>query len=548
MDYVAERDQEQLAQLDAEITRFIHRHKQHSPGLRKTIILFPGGMGSNLKWARTPHGVTPYFYDRIWLDCPIVTGGAHRLKMDGDADADGHFVIADGCVSFMVPFIMDLRPYDSFLDWCEDNEFDCFVFGWDWRRAPGKIAALFLNRFVPRFRQRVQAECGVDPFDDVTLLAHSFGGMVLKLILNHGGAVVDQIERAITVGTPFYGHAGHLHRYFKGEPDLDSISSDYDKRNLTQLISSMRGPYTLLYLDGATYQRDKAALAQDAAFPMLRYPLKDEATGAAADPYNPGTQGNKVRYPRDWGFVGAELNSARNTYQQVAQPLSSVTNVKFHNIRAVQRENGANAFATIHEQTWKWIDRHFDPLNDATPIEDETVCPGDGVIPAWSARLVSTPPDNVHTIFGEIDDGFEHMELMSCESIQDQIFAIMQQTVRRSAPMVTRKRIAPKPELASREELDAFLAEVKAAQALLPPSDERPHSAIFASAAKRGRTELGRLMRRAFVDLPKSLSQKLGKPPTERSGEPLDDPYAGEKPKSKPAVPRAQRKPKDKPK
>jgi pimeloyl-ACP methyl ester carboxylesterase len=547
MGYVADRDLEQLARLDAEISNFIYRYKQHSPsGPRKTIILFPGGMGSSLKWASTPYGATPYSYDTVWLDCSITAGAGHLLKMNGEEDDDGHFVIADGCVSFSIPF-NDLKPYDGFLRWCEDNEFDWFAFGWDWRRRPEAVAAFFLNRFVPKFRQRVQAECGVDPFDDVTLLGHSFGGMLIKLILNHGGAVIDQIERAITVGTPFYGHAGHLHRYFKGEPLLDGIW-DYDKRNLTQLISSMRGPYTLLYLDEATYQRDKAALAQDTAFPMLRYPLKDDATGAVADPYNPGTLGNKVRYPRDWGFVGAELNSARNTYQQVARPLSPVTNVKFHNIRAVQRHNGANAFATVHEQRWKWIDRDFDPLADETPIVDKTMCPGDGVIPAWSARLVSTPPDNVHTLFGEIDDDFEHMELMSCESVQEQIFTIMQQTARRSAPMVTRKRIAPKPELASREELDAFLAEVKAAQALLPPGDERRHSAIFASAAKRDRAELGRLMRRAFVDLPKSLSQKLGKPPTERSGEPLDDPYAKEKPKSKPAAPRVQRKPKDKPK
>lgn len=542
MDYVVDRDREQLAQLDAEITRFINRHKQHSPGSRKTIILFPGGMGSNLKWARTPHGATPYFYDRIWLDCPIMTGGAHRLKMNGDVDIDRQFVIADGCVRFKVPFIVDLRPYESFLEWCEDNEFDCFVYGWDWRRAPGKIASFFLNSFVPKFRQRVQLECGVDPFDDVTLLGHSFGGMVIKLILNHGGAVVDQIERAITVGTPFYGHAGHLHRYFTGEPQLENISLSYDKRNLTQLISSMRGPYTLLYLDEATYQRDKAALSQDAAFPLLRQPLRDRATDTPVDPYNPGTQGNKVRYPRDWGFVRNELNPARTTYQQVAQPLSAVTNEKFHNIRAVQRKNGANAFATIHEQTWKWIDRDFDPLNDATPITDKTICPGDGVIPAWSARLVSTPPENVHTVFGEIDDGFEHMELLSCESVLDKIFALMQRTVARTVPMA-RKRAAPRPEIASREELDSFLAEVRQEQSRLPHDDETQHSAVFTIAAKRKVSELRSLMRRAFIDLPKSASQKLGNMPTERSGEPLEDPYAGEKPK-----PAAPRKPKNKPK
>ncbi|RDJ21857.1 hypothetical protein DWF00_26330 [Bosea caraganae] len=546
MGYLEDRDLEQMASFDAEISQFISRHQQNpSTGRRKTIILFPGGMGSSLKWARTPHGVTPYSYDTVWLGCSIMSGAGHLLKMNGDEDDAGHFVIADGCVSFSVPFVVDLEPYDDFLRWCGQNGFDYFVFAWDWRRRPEAVAAFFLNTFVPKFRCRVQEACGVDPFDDVTLLGHSFGGMAIKLILNHGGAIVDKVDRAITVGTPFYGHAGHIHRYFKGEPQLDALPG-YDKRDLTQLISSMRGPYTLLYLDEATYQRDKTALAQDAAFPMLRYPLRDATTNAVADPYNPGTSGLKRRYPRDWGFVSAELSHARDTYQQVAKPLSPLTNMKLHHIRAVQQRNGTNAYDTIHEQSWAWIDRDFDPESDETPIEDKTVCQGDGVIPAWSARLVSALPENVHTVFGDMDDGFEHSDLMSDEGIQDEIFAIIHQTTRRSASMTTKKRSTPKPKLASREELAAFLDEIRTERSLLAANDEKQRLAGFSALARHSPDELSRLLRRAFADLPKSLSQKLGKPPTKRSGEPLHDPDAPpprtrEKPK-----PRGPRKPKGK--
>lgn len=424
MGYVADRDLEQLTQFDAQISQFIRRHKQHRPAKRKTIILFPGGLGSSLTRSRTPNSTAPYFYDSVWVDCPLLFGGALLLKMSGEMDDNRHFVISDGCVRFPAA---NLVPYDGFLDWCTLNGFDWFAFGWDWRRRPDVIADFFLNQFAPRFQEVVSRECGVDPFDDVTLIGHSFGGMVVKLALNQGGEIVDALTRAITVGSPFYGYAGQLNRYFKGDPDIERLSFKYNERNLVELISSLRGPYTLLYLDEATFRRDQAALAQDRAFPLRQYPLTDHDTGAIADPYNPGQNGSKVRYPCDWGFDKDELDKARQTYKLVAKPLTGATRQKFFNIRAVQTRRGANAFETIHEQTWKWISPDFDPGRDDSPITDDSVCPGDGVIPAWSARLVSTPSANVRTVRGDIErDKFEHMDLMLSPLIQAQIFDIMQ--------------------------------------------------------------------------------------------------------------------------
>jgi hypothetical protein len=58
---------------------------------------------------------------------------------------------------------------------------------------------------------------------------------------------------------------------------------------------------------------------------------------------------------------------------------------------------------------------------------DHSYCPGDGVIPAWSARLVSTPAANVRTVTGDIDrDSLEHMDLMLSPQIRAQILNIMQ--------------------------------------------------------------------------------------------------------------------------
>jgi hypothetical protein len=87
-------------------------------------------MGSQLLRATTPESdAPPYFYNTVWLDCSIVFGAGEHLQMQGDMDSDRQIIIPDGPVDFTT-----IRPYDKFIQWCDDNEVDYFVFGWDWRR------------------------------------------------------------------------------------------------------------------------------------------------------------------------------------------------------------------------------------------------------------------------------------------------------------------------------------------------------------------------------------------------------------------------------
>lgn len=110
--------------------------------------------------------------------------------------------------------------------------------------------------------------------------------------------------------------------------------------------------------------------------------------------------------------------------------------------------------------------------------------------------------------------------------------------------MKTRK-LNVSEDYASREDLNLFLDETKASQAGLTPDDtERP--ATFAPLARHDPKALNRLMARAFVDMPKSYSQKIGKLPARRSGEPLDDAEAYESPPRSPAPGSRRRKPKSK--
>lgn len=535
MTYDQARDHDQLGMLEAEIGRFINRYlaSPHNPN-RRTIILFPGGLGSRLKRADSAYqnGVSGqvFNYDTVWIDCSVLTGAALGLQMQGDIDSENKIIVADGFVHFG---LAGIRPYDDFTQWCSDRNLDWIVFGWDWRRRSDHTVDFFLNTFLPTFRQRVQNACGEDPLQDCTLLGHSFGGMIVKLIMNDSNPLVDQIKRAVTVGTPFYGYAGQVHRYFEGESELNFEGT----ARITRVISSMRGGYVLLFLDKSTYDRDRIALAADPDYPLNNYPSLDASNGAiVADPYNPATQGNKVRYPKNNGFLSNELAPAVAAYQQVAKPLSANRNTKFFNVRAVQFDNGAAANGTINSLRWDWISQNFNPDTDATPIHDEYVCPGDGVIPAWSARLVSTPSANVRTLTGDL----EHMDLMNTTEVQDELVSILElpqmMMMRRGTPPAARRRLkkkaaSPKTTAAFFKGLQTVRTRHRADSQLIQEQAARRYLAKYNIA------ELSQIMRRAFVDALKTPSQKQGRAPTKAPPPPSGRGYGDDRPGKSPKTP-----------
>lgn len=415
MAYGQTRDDEQLSQLEGEIGNFISRYSNnYSATNRKTLIVFPGGMGSRLLRASTTVSQgSPYFYDTVWLDCSILFGAGLYLQMQGDIDYNKQIIVPNGPIDFMT-----LIPYDGFIQWCDANEIDYFIFGWDWRRDMNLTVEFFLSRFLPCFRQRVQNACGADPLDDFSLVGHSMGGLIVKLIMNRSNSsYVQLVKQAVTVATPFYGYGGQLPRYFMGDPDLNGL---YGKRQLTRIISSFAGCYALLFLDEATYTRDRAGLEADPNYPLAEYPILDVATRAIADPYNPTAMPGKVRYPKNYGFDMLALNGGKLVYQDIAAPLDSAINGKFFNFRGVQVKNGAVVNDTVCNQTWDWIKPNFDPQTVDSPITDY-LGPGDGTLPAWSTRSVYTPGANVRTLHGNID----HMSMMSDSLVLNELVKVI---------------------------------------------------------------------------------------------------------------------------
>lgn len=414
--YHRRRDAEQLEVYRRDIDTFIadyrHRVLLTDGPPRQTLFFFPGGMACQL-WrshkkfnAASPN--EKLRYHRLWLDLATFTGNALKLGMQQDPDdlfRDQHeyIVVADGAVN-----LGGCTPHDGLIDWCNDNNVDLFVYNWDWRRRQTECAEFFVGKFWPLFTQKL-ADAGIPgAAQEFSLVGHSFGGMVVKLILEHGDReVARKLKAAITVATPFYGYGEQAHRWFEGEPLLNGDGHDV-RRKVVRVICSMPGLYVLHYVDWATYQRDKAELQAD-QFSLADYPSMDATTKQPFDPWQQRTAPDqRVRYPASMGFMPRELCHARDVYRAIAK---SNEDARFINIRGVKIDSNGPKPNTHGGVTCDWIRPQFDP-EDGTPIRDgQHDVPGDDTQPAWTARLVSKAnPGRVRTVES---DTVSHMFFMN---------------------------------------------------------------------------------------------------------------------------------------
>ena len=402
--YNATRDSEQLRYLKVDIASFIQRYesKPMTSG-RRTLFLFPGGMGTQLLRAQTPYqdNGTPqtFQYDNYWLSPLTFLGGALFLGMHKHGnhfrDYEDKIVIPYGAVNFL-----GLTPYSRFTQWCELNDLDWFIFGWDWRRRPEESVHFFFHKFLPLFRSTVQNQCGVDPLQDFILMGHSFGGMVVKLMLHHQDQVLDNMTRAVTVASPFYGYDGQIRRWFEGEPLLNKIGSIDVTAQMIKVISSLPGGYVLPYLDDQTFLNNPS-LQTDPDYPLNQYPSRDFSNAAQdVDPFNPGAN----RYPthNDTGFDVNELQHALTVYRKIAAAPPAAHASKFFNLRGIQSPTGS----TTGSITWSALTGPNNP--HASPVTGGPGNPGDGTLPAWSARLVTLNSNQIVPVKGNID----HMLIM----------------------------------------------------------------------------------------------------------------------------------------
>jgi hypothetical protein len=410
------RESEQLRYLKVDIASFIQRYesKPLTPE-RRTLFLFPGGMGSQLLRATTPYqdnGSRQTFqYDNYWLSPLTLLGGALFLGMHKHGsdfrDLDDKIVIPYGAVN-----LFGLTPYTRFTEWCELNDLDWFIFGWDWRRRLDDTVEFFLHKFLPLFGNTVQQQCGADPLRDFILVGHSFAGMVVKLMLHHPGSALANMTRAVTVASPYYGYDGQIHRWFEGEPLLNQIGPTDVTKQMIKVITSLPGGYVLPYLDHRTWQTDRNALQSDPNYPLNNYPSRDFSNpGHDVDPFDPGPN----RYPTDTQFDHTELKHAETTYKEIAAAPPAAHANKLFNIRGIQSATGS----TPGSVAWRVL---TGPLNPhASPVASGSAGPGDGTLPAWSTRLATLNSSQVFPVIGNID----HMFIMEDDLTQAAIAQVL---------------------------------------------------------------------------------------------------------------------------
>ncbi len=427
----------------AAITRVHTRHlarlvAEYRPG-RPTVVLLPGAMGSALERSRRPYvddGAPLGGYDTVWMDSGIVFD--HEFLdlaiLPGGHDVGEHVIVPDGPLQFVV------WPYWGTEAYLRGQGFNFLVFGFDWRRALDESAA-YLERFLAALRDAVRAAHGEDPLPSTTLVGHSMGGLLPKVLLDRlhrrGEDAGRWMARFVTVGTPFYGSDNHMSRYYKGVPPLNLL---YGARALAPLVGTMPGPYVFLCLDRATYRRDGAALG------LQRYPVRDAADDRReADPSDPALAD---RYP-DWVDRGS-IDAALRDRDVLTRPLPAPDLARMFHLRSVADPT------TLVELCWAPVrGRQFDPEGDPDPITGQPG-PGDGTVPAWSGRLAQTPRTQVY----DLQVARDHPRL--CEHVETlEVLRVLIETGHLPARVEVADITFGSPR-ASRPELEQFLAEAAA--------------------------------------------------------------------------------------
>jgi len=407
---------------------------------RKTVILLPGGMGSQLYRADRPfeEGTSGrYRFDEIWLDRGIFGPARDGLKLVIDQDGfdlNRHIVVADEDTTFV-----GVSPYVKALKFFRDQGFNTVFLAWDWRRklTTAVDALHFLINQIKRKGESLGDPQGV--MERVFLVGHSMGGMVAKLFLEKHRDLADEIGGMISVGTPFYGYFGQLRHVFEGETKLNC---GYGAKTVAEITASCPGLYTLFPIDEDTWQRQR----QDIGLP--EYPLKDQ-DGQIADAYQKGAP----PFPK-WIRL-EELPGALKLRHLLAAELPENLKAKVHHIR------GSKANSTAASATWdQTLPPDYDPSRHPSPLKFGLGA-GDEGIPYWSAALCRMHPDHVI----DFDQGV-HMKLLEQTFVLRELLRIVAKRFISEQEFV--EKYGPEAPIATREELTAFLQDVNLAEDTIP--------------------------------------------------------------------------------
>lgn len=211
------------AELDLRARNFI-TSSSYDPS-RRTVVLLPGGMGSELSnlamsWSEgNLPGDVPTLPPLVPLWINVATLGrfleddAHFLALDENGVELRRFpCVATGALK------APGSPYRK-LEARLRSQVNYVDFGYDWRRS-ALSGAEMLKYFLDRL-DAIAISVGKPSPLPVVLLAHSQGGLIGKVFcelraIEGPKAIARYFTRFVAVGTPFLGTLDHANRYFSG--------------------------------------------------------------------------------------------------------------------------------------------------------------------------------------------------------------------------------------------------------------------------------------------------------------------------------------------
>ncbi|HET7597613.1 MAG TPA: hypothetical protein VFK15_11835, partial [Burkholderiales bacterium] len=435
-------------ELELRAQAFADAYDPHLP----SVVLLPGGMGSRLL-----RGTAPYvsnarytntdFYE-LWLDFAAALRGELReiAMTEDDRDSGGHPIVASGELSSIV------KKYEGVREFFRGKA-NFAGLGYDWRRTP-ESEFPYLRVFLRRIAAKITERGFPDPRPQLTLYAHSQGGLVAKLFLNdlvaRGEDIASWCERVVTCCTPFYGTWSHLSRYYIGEPFANLVTGGAEP--VARIVAAVKGPYGLLPAPKRVLEPRFAALG------LARYPVRD-ANDHALD-CDPFVFPTRRRFP-DY-IVEDHLTAARLQFQQIDAPLPAPFARRVYHIRS-RLTAGDVPFETY----WRADARGEDPVSH-NGIEGGA---HDGTVPYWSARLPFTPSENVFDL-----SGVPHASAAESETALGVVWDLMNGRSVDSGPRPT----SPPPPSAPAHRVRSILAAVR--------DGERPVEDLAALAADELRT------------------------------------------------------------
>jgi hypothetical protein len=317
-----------LKELKIRADRFVDAYDPE----KRSLILIPGGMGSKLMQCKVEYDENNFpdnpAFSEVWLSWPaILFGKVDELGLDADEIDHGEKpIIASGEMNTIV------KSYDGTEEFFIDRDFNYTEFGYDWRRDV-RSSAVYLKTFLGmiKAKAKIKVDEQHNALRNLTLFAHSMGGLVVKLFINdliEDSEDCDQwFGRFVSVASPFYGTETHIYRYYQGERLVNLLLGSTKK--VAEMVATLPGPYGLLPcpLDILAPALDKLGLN--------RYPVRDDEHSASPiDPYSPSGLERFPKFTDRTYFVRAE-----EMFAQIGEKLPESLYDRIFHIRNNIRNN-----------------------------------------------------------------------------------------------------------------------------------------------------------------------------------------------------------------